>query len=612
MDRGALKNTLSGVFYLSATLVYLRFNRTRNAITYSLALGLFLLGLAAKTVVATWPAALLVVLWWKHGRLSWKRDGLPLLPFFFVGAGAGLFTAWMEHGFVGAHGSEFTFSLAERFLIAGRSFWFYLGKLFWPFDLAFVYPRWHISQQIWWHYLFPLAALTLVIALWQRKQRWRGPWATLLYFAGTLFPVLGFLNVYPFRYSFVADHFQYLASMGPIALVAAGVSNAFDRIEKKGSLLRASFWGLLLAALFTLTWRQCLMYADLETLWRTTLARNPGAWLAHNNFGNLLLQKGQANEAMAHFQKALELNPDSPEAHNNLGNRLRQMDRLAESLAHLKEAVRIDPNYAEAHNNLGNTLLRLQKPSEAVTHLVAALKIDPSYAGAHNNLGNALLEMGRKDEAVSHFKKALEIEPAFSAAHYNLANCLMQSGKTDEAIIHFVKALELDPGNAAAHTNLGAALQILGKWDQSLLYLQKAVELNPASVEARNNLGSTLLQLGRIDEALTHLRRAIDLDPRNVNALNNTAWILAASSQASARDGPKAVELAQRADEITQSANPVIRATLAAAYAESGRLPDAIKTAENALELATVSGQVPLAEAIRAQLESYRSAPALP
>ena len=183
-----LKNTLSAVFYLSAAAVYLRFDERRKMPWYFVALLLFVLGLLRKTVTATLPAALLVVFWWQRGRLSWRRDVLPLLPFFSLGAAAGLVTAWVERTIGGAQGTAFNFTIVERCLIAGQAVWFYLGKLVWPADLIFIYPRWHVSQAVWWQYLFPLAALVLLAVCWRLRRRWRGPLAGLLFFAGTLFP----------------------------------------------------------------------------------------------------------------------------------------------------------------------------------------------------------------------------------------------------------------------------------------------------------------------------------------------------------------------------------------------------------------------------------------
>ena len=224
-----LKNTLSIVFYLGAVLSYLAFDRTRKTRWWLGALGLFVLGLMSKTTAATLPAALLVIFWWQRGRLSWQRDVRPLAPFFVLGLLAGLLTAWVERKLIGAEGAAFDLTIVERCLLAGRAIWFYLGKLFWPTELIFIYPRWQVSQAVWWQYLFPAAALLLLAGLWALRRRCRGPLAGLLFFVGTLLPALGFCNVYPFLYSFVADHFQYLASLGPITLAAAGVALLFAR-----------------------------------------------------------------------------------------------------------------------------------------------------------------------------------------------------------------------------------------------------------------------------------------------------------------------------------------------------------------------------------------------
>jgi len=213
-----LKNMLSGVFFFSAALAYLQFDKERKRKFYIISIVFFVLGLFSKSVIAILPVSLLVVFWWKRGKIDWKNDVVPLLTFLIVGIASGLFTAWVEKKFIGAEGSDFNFTIIERCLIAGRAIWFYLGKIFLPVNLTFIYPRWNVSQAIWWQYLFPSATLILVGALWAFRKHSRAPLAAFLFFAATLFPVLGFFNVYPFRYSFVADHFQYLACIGPIAL----------------------------------------------------------------------------------------------------------------------------------------------------------------------------------------------------------------------------------------------------------------------------------------------------------------------------------------------------------------------------------------------------------
>jgi hypothetical protein len=264
-----LKNTLSGVFFLCAGLAYLKFDHGREKKHYAVALILFLLGLLSKSVIVTLPAALLAVFWWKRGRIGWKRDVAPLVPFFVIGITSGLFTAWVERRFVGAEGSEFNLAFIDRCLIAGRAVWFYLSKLLWPVNLIFIYPRWQIDAAAVRQYLFPAALLLIAVLFWGLRSRSRTPLAVLLYFAVTLFPALGFFNVYPFRYSFVADHFQYLASIGPIAAGAACIVQGTGLLQER--LRRPTlrlFCGMLLSVLFLLTWNQSRMYSDAETLRR--------------------------------------------------------------------------------------------------------------------------------------------------------------------------------------------------------------------------------------------------------------------------------------------------------------------------------------------------------
>ncbi|MBK9992013.1 MAG: glycosyltransferase family 39 protein, partial [Verrucomicrobia bacterium] len=171
------KNTLSLVFYLSAALVYLRFDETRRPRTYFTALALFVASMGCKTSTVTLPAALLVMFWWKRGRLDWRHDVRPLLPWLVLGVSAGLFSSWVEQTYLGAKGETFDLPLLGRVLVAGRAIWFYIGKLIWPFGLNFVYPRWAVDPAVWWQWLFPLGVLVLGVALWALRRRTRGPLA---------------------------------------------------------------------------------------------------------------------------------------------------------------------------------------------------------------------------------------------------------------------------------------------------------------------------------------------------------------------------------------------------------------------------------------------------
>ncbi len=485
-----LKNTLSGVFYLGAALVYLRFDRDRRRGSYALALGLFLLGLMSKTVIATLPAVLLVVFWWQRGRLSWRRDVVPLIPFFVAGVVAGLFTAWVERKFAGAEGSEYDFSIVERFLIAGRATWFYLGKLFWPVNLVFIYPRWQVSEAVWWQYLFPATAVLLLGALLWLQRQMRGLLAALLFFVITLFPALGFFNVYPFRFSFVADHFQYLASIGPIVLAAAGISTGFNWFGKRRSFWALVSGGILLAVLSVLTWRQCGMYTDPETLWRTTLARNPNCWMAHNNLGLALAGQDRLAEATRHYQQALQLKPDYADALNNLGLSLVIQGNLDGAMACFQKAVQSHPDDPEIRNHLGLALTK-----------------------AYHDYANTLARLGRNDEAMVQFRKVLEIRPDFADARHDLAVILLQKGQVDEAIAQFQQIQEQYPDNAMAYFDLGNAYLQKGELDEAVTNYQKALKIKPDDVSTCNNLGMAFLAKGMLDEAIAQFRQALVLQP---------------------------------------------------------------------------------------------------
>jgi len=491
------KNTLSAVFYLSAALAYLGFDRERRGSQYALALGWFVLALLSKTVTATLPAALLVVFWWQRGRLEWRRDISPLLPWFVLGLTGGLLTAWVEHRFfitaqtALGEGADYDLTWLERGLLAGRIIWFYLGKLLWPADLIFIYPQWRVDPAVGWQYLFPLGILALVTALAWLARRHRGPLAGFLIFCGTLLPALGFINVYPFIYSYVADHFQYLASLGIIVPLAAGLTLAARSLPAaRGPALVAG--GLLLAGLGGLASRQSGMYRNIETLYRETLARNPDCWMAQGNLG-LILAGTPAGlpEALPHFEAAVRIKPGNAEMHNYLGSALARIPgRRAEALEEFATALQISPNFPYTHLNLGLALLGdpARRP-EAVGHLETAVRLKPDWAEAHNLLGYALAQTpGRGAEAVGEYRAALQLNPDLADAHSNLAIALVEiPGGLAEAITHFAAVTRLNPDSADAHYNLGYALtRVPGHAPEALAEFEIVLKIAPNNEEARH------------------------------------------------------------------------------------------------------------------------------
>ena len=666
------KNVLSAVFYFAAALAYLRFDaleepRRPNRFRWYWYLGalvLFAAALLSKTVTCSLPAALLLVCWWKKGHVQ-RSDILLLLPFFVLGAGLGLMTAWIEKYHVGAQGVEWSLTLADRCLIAGRALWFYAGKLVWPVHLTFIYPRWQIEPELWWQWLFPVAAAGVVAGLWLARHRiGKGPLVAVLFFAGTLGPALGFVNVYPMRFSFVADHFQYLASVGLITLCAAGLERIMRVIPVT-----------LIVLLGALTWQQVGIYRNPETLWRDTLAKNPDCSMAHNNLGMLLSNQGRIEEAMEHYHKALQIKPNYWEALNNLGSALIVKGRFEEAIENYYKALQINPNYTEVLDNLGAAFAAQGRFEEAIENFRKAIQINPNNAKALNNLGIALAAQGRVEEAIENYRRAIQINPNFSEALDNLGIALAAQGRVEEAIENYRQAIRINPNFSEALDNLGIALTAKGRVDEAIQNFRQAIRINPHYAEALNNLGAALAAQGRVDEAIDSFRQAIQskpnfsealdnlgialaargqfdeaienyrqaiqsnpnrpetfvhlgmtlgqlgrtreavaqyrealrLNPNLALALNNLAWVLATSPDDGLRDGAEAVRLAERACELTHYGEPLFIRTLAAAYAEAGRFPEAVTTAEKAEQLATGAGLADVAAKIRPLLELYRA-----
>ena len=484
------KSTLSGAFCLAAAFAYLHFDRTRRRTQYGVALGLFVLALMSKSVTATLPAVLLVILWWQRGRIAWRRDVLPLLPWFAVAIPAGLFTAWVESTprLIGARGAEYALTVAQRLLLAGRVPWFYAWKVIWPSNLVFVYPRWTIDPGQWWQYLFPLGLGIAAAGFAWMARRNRGPLAAFLIFTGTLFPVLGFLNVYPFRYSYVADHFQYLATLAILVPAVSGLTALAGRMAPARIGTAAAV--LLLAVLGLATWRQSGWYRDYETLFRKTLALNPGSAFVRNNLGVILMSSGREPEAAQEFDAAVRLSPGNPDYHVNLGLALAQMPgRLPDAIAEYQKALRADPNLYAARLNLGLALMSvpgrrdeaIAEYQKAISASQATLRDDPDYWQAHLNLGIAYAQIpGRENDAIEEYRTALRMKPGSALAHFHLGNTFHKLGRLPDAIAEYQASIAIDPGVPEVHYELAYALaQIPGRVPEAIAECRKMLLLKP-------------------------------------------------------------------------------------------------------------------------------------
>jgi len=592
------KNVLSAVFYLAALLAWCRWSGLTaparpgkhprghtpraplpHGAHYAASLLLFFCALLSKTVTFSLPAAALLLTWWRRGRIG-RRDVLPLLPFFTAGLAAGALTLWMEVEHVGASGAEWSLTLIERLLLAGRVLWFYAGKILFPLEQCFVYPRWEVDAGAWWWYLFPLGALATLAAGWLLRHRLgRGPLTALLYYAGTLFPALGFLNVYPMRYSWVADHFQYLAGIGLIVLACGWAASRLAAAGPGARRAGIAAGAVVLVLLGALSWRQGHAYAGRETLWRDTLAKNPGAWIARNNLAGLLTESGRFTEAIEHYREALRLRPGDTDVHANLGLALAGTGDLDEAAAEYRLALAGDAENAGLHARLAELEEERGQLEQAAVHYREALLLEPGDAPRHTRLGAVLAGLGRTEEAITEYRRALEIDPGFADAHNNLGAALADQGHIAEAVARYLEALRLDPDSADARVNLGNVRAAQGRPGEAASLYRDALAINPQLADAHNNLGFVTAMEGRLEEAVEHYQRALRIRPDFVSALNNLGNALAALDhlEPAAAAFTRAVEL--------QPGSADIRYNLAMALARLGRLEAAAEQFREVLRI---------------------------
>jgi tetratricopeptide (TPR) repeat protein len=489
------KNTLSSFFYLLSFLAYLRFEKASHARTnwYLLSLLLFIGSLLSKSVSCTLPAALLLILWWRDGRV---RIGtvLSLVPFFAVGLVLGLNTAYLERTRVTASGPEWRFAstipgeVVARCLIAGRAIWFYLTKLLVPYPLMFEYPRWHIDDSVAWQYAFPIAAILLLVSLFRlRNHIGRGPLTAALFLIGTLFPALGFANLFPMRYSLVADHFQYMAMIGPLALVGAGLTKLSPR--SVGKYLPPE---LLVTGLMALTFVRTFAFQNEATLYADSISKNPNGWLSQSNYGALLAGEGKTDEAIPHLMMGLELHPINPVVADYLGNIAAHKNRYDEAVAWYRRSIAWDPKYGIAHYDLAGLLEGRGDIAGARREYQAAVALSPNHAPAHLNYGVLLGGQGDYADAAIQFGEAVRIDSRSVLARRDLIAALEHGGQLDEAAVQIQHLIEMAPNDALAYNNLGLVETARHHTTAAMAAFSHALTLNPQLGEARQHLDALI------------------------------------------------------------------------------------------------------------------------
>lgn len=504
------KNLLAMLFFLLSALWYLKADSQPQRLGrwHGLSLGAFVLGMLSKGSVAIFPVALLLMAWWRRGRIL-AVDVLRSAPFFAIAAALTAVNIWFQ-----THGSGQIIrdaGWAERIAAAGAVVWFYLFKALMPVGLMFIYPQWHVQvdQVRWWLPLASVTGVTLLL-IWQRQSRLGGAmlfaWA---FFCVALIPVMGLVDVGFMQYSLVADHYQHIALIAVVALAGTGWS-----LWRRSAFMpvRASAWFsavVVVAAATLLSWRHSRLYADPMTLYAATVEKNPNCWVAHNNLGALLTRSAKAYAAIEHFRKALLLRPVYPEAHYNYAMALIQLNRFEEAIEHFQKALECRSDYPQAHNGLGVALARMGRLKDALVHLEQAVKLWPEFAQARNNLANTLAGLGRTAEAIEQYEQALRDGPDYAETHNNLGAVLRQVGQTGKAVEHFRQAIAIDSDYADAHYNLALTLlQTAESSDEAIGHLEHYLRLEPNDAQGRFRLATALWQMNKPAQAVEQAQRA--------------------------------------------------------------------------------------------------------
>jgi tetratricopeptide (TPR) repeat protein len=599
----------------------------------------------AKGAAVTLPAVLLLLAWWQRGRIG-RRDLLRVAPYLLIGLATSVLASLIQRELTAGQTIR-TDDWLSRTAVAGCAVWFYLGKLIWPANLlslldlhgpmsaatfldhlgsasnlCLIYPRWPIPLHEPRAFLPGLALLAILIVAWFQRRGWGRPvLMALACYLALLLPALGLANISFMEHSLVADRWQYVAMIAPIALfaaAAAGLVEAAQRVFVRQRLwLRAGAWagGLVLAAaLGLLTFAQAGFYGDDLTLWHAMLEKNPDSWLVRSDLGLTLWKRGttgqlnqaDVDEAIYQYRQAIRLDPDYGLAHVNLGIALAATGRPQEAIEHYEQSLRFEPEYAQARNNLGLVWHQLGRDRQAIVQYRRAIDLAPHLMQAHLNLGDSLLAVGQTQEALAEYQMALKLSPNYPPVYVGLGSACLSLGRGDDAIAHYQQALQLDPNYADALGDMGVALNQAGRSGEALEYLEKALRAQPGRPVFLFNAGLTLANLGRYAEAAQRYEQALQQQPEFTSAWDNLAWLLATHEPGAGGDPARAVLAAERACALTHNRSSHCLAGLAAAQASAGEFPQAVASATAAAALARAAGQTQAERFIQEQIIGYR------
>ena len=652
------KDVLSGCFGLLTLLAYVRYaqlgDKPPAAINrgkyFTLALACFALGLMSKPMLVTLPCALLLLDFWPLNRMplaavkhagshsnpfkTFGRLCAEKIPFFLLSAVSCALTIWAQ-GAGHAIGSTQQFPLLTRVANALVACGKYVEKTLWPAKLAIFYPYpaetpWAFATAM----LLGLAAIAFLGWRWRaQRPQWLVGW---LWFFGMLVPVIGLVQVGGQSW---ADRYSYLPTIG-LLIAVVWFAAEFAARHNAQRLLGAAAVVLLVAWAFVTT-KQVHVWRDSRVLFehaRNVTERNYLAWTV---LGGYLGREGKLPEAIQHYETALQMLPDYSGALTGMGNVheklgqyepaldfynralqtspydaeivngkatvLARLGRFAEAEAGLLDSLKLRPGYGEAVYNLGSIQQRQGRTADALVNLQRAAALMPQSTNVHFTLGETLRQAQRPADALAAYDRALQLAPQWSEARYGRALALMDLGRVPEAGTEFKSLVEVMKNRAAALDGYGFALALQGQAVEAEKLFQEALRVDPKQANAHLHYAMQLAGQRKLTAAVEHYRACLATETNQPAALNNLAWILAASSDASLRNGLEAVTLARRACELTGHREPFFLGTLAAAYAESGDFPNAIASAERAQAIATAAGRPDMAQRNEELLKFYRA-----
>jgi tetratricopeptide (TPR) repeat protein len=537
------KDVLSTLFWLLTMWAYVRYvetareRNTKCKFWYAATLMMFVCGLMSKAMLVTLPCVLLLLDYWPLRRISdfrfpisgLKHLLLEKIPFFALAAAASVVTFVVQKQ-GGAVVAADMLPFEARVGNALISYFRYLGKMFWPVDMAVFYPHpghWPLME------VLLAGALLCGISGLLFMTRKRHPHLLMgwLWFVGTLVPVIQLVQS---GGQAMADRFTYVPSLGVLIMVIGGMYE-LTRSWRFQKVVFAATGSAVIILCLALTREQLTYWQDSETLFRHALKVTENNYIAHKALGDALNDRGQTDEAIFQYQEAIRINPDFADAHINFGNALLKKGQTNEAISEFQTAIRLRPKDAIARIDIGNVLLKKGQADGAISQYQEAIQLKPDYADAHYNLGLALFRKGQIDEAIDQYQQVILSRPDDADARASLGIALVKKGKIREAISQYQEAIRLKPDYADAHFNLGNALVNQGQTAGAIRQYQEVIRINPNDTDARINLGAVLFNQGQPDAAIRQFQEVVRLKPDDAAAQNNLAEALRLKNESNAQ-----------------------------------------------------------------------------